>query len=202
MRSVSLKSTILICGLIVTTALSADISGIGFAQTNKEAKKEALGDLSQVIKSEVRSNFESTTTDKSQNSKSNIKISSNLPILGADFSFIDRTLEVEAKVNLSPAKVNALYTKRLQNLNAEISTIMKEIKDSKSSTLKLQLYGDAYSLLKEYDRYESVAVAEFGSVFRNVLKSKLKTVKSPRDAEYLLVGEYILTKIYKQHQKI
>ncbi|WP_373034932.1 FlgO family outer membrane protein [Sulfurimonas sp.] len=253
MKILNIKMIAIVCGILITTALSADISGIGFAQTNKEAKKEALADLSQVIKSEVRSNFESMTTDKSQNSKSNIKISSNLPILGAEFSFTDRELEVEAKVKLFPAKVNALYTKKLQNLNQEIKTIMSEIKNAEPS-LRLQLYTEAYSLLKEYDRYESVAiilgaklpvrtsltkakvklelarlssdintlemaagilatsfieknvyvypplmqnnttVAEFGSVFSKELKSKVKSVKKPENALYILVGEYTLTK--------
>jgi hypothetical protein len=253
MKTLNIKIITILCTILITSSLSADISGIGFAQTNKEAKKEALSDLSQVIKSEVRSSFESTTTDKSQNSKSNIKISSNLPILGADFTFIDRELEVEAKVKLSPAKVSFLYTKKLQNINQEIKTIIKELKNAKPS-LKLQLYTQAYSLLKDYDRYESVAlilgaklpkrplltktkvklelsklnsdintlemasnilatsfiekniyvypplmqnyttVAEFGSVFSKELKSKVKSVKKPEDALYILVGEYTLVK--------
>ena len=93
--------------VFLTISLDADISGVGFAQTNKQAKKEALADLSQVIKSEVRSSFVSKTKtkgrDASSSSESNIKISSNLPILGASFSFTDRELEVEAKV---PSVVN------------------------------------------------------------------------------------------------
>jgi len=256
----SLKSCviILLSTAFLSTVINADISGVGFAQTNKEAKKEALADLSQVIKSEVRSNFESISTVKgdkgSTSSKSNIKISSNLPILGAHFSFIDRELEVEAKVKLSPKKVNTLYTKKLKNLNAEISTLIKELKKSNSASIKMQLYTDAYSLLKEYDRYESVAVilgahlperptitkakvklelakldsnidsldiasrvlaksfkqsgiyvypplmqnnttvAKFGSVFAKELKSKVKAAKSPKEASYLLVGEYTLLK--------
>ncbi|EDZ63857.1 hypothetical protein SMGD1_1835 [Sulfurimonas gotlandica GD1] len=240
--------------IFLATSMDADISGVGYAQTNKEAKKEALADLSQVIKSEVRSNFESTTTDESSKAKSNIKISSNLPILGADFTFIDRALEVEASVKLTPLKVNKLYMKKLQNLNAEINSLLKELQSSKSSSLKLKLYEDIFSLLNEYDRYESVAiilgaelekrpaitkakvkaelaklnsnidsitiacgileknfqeekifvyppllqnnttVAEFGSVFHKELKSKLKTAKTPKDALYLLIGEYTLTK--------
>lgn len=158
MKRDRLKRVVIICAFLYAQLLSADINGIGFAQTNKEAKKEALADLSQVIKSEVRSNFESTTIDDGSKVKSNIKISSNLPILGADFTFIDRALEVEAKVKLTPAKVNALYAQRLYNLNEEIDSVLNEIKKSKSSSLKLKLYSDIFSLLKEYERYESVAI--------------------------------------------
>ncbi|WP_372999746.1 FlgO family outer membrane protein [Sulfurimonas sp.] len=258
MRSLKSSVFIVLSTAFLSTAINADISGVGFAQTNKEAKKEALADLSQVIKSEVRSSFESISKVKGDNgsisSKSNIKISSNLPILGAHFSFIDRELEVEAKVNLSPAKVNELYTKKLKNLNAEINSLSKELKKPNASSIKMQLYTDLYSLLKEYDRYESVAVilgahlpvrpsitktkiklelaklnsnidslivaasvlansfkqsaiyiyppllqnnttvAEFGSVITKELKPKVKSVKSPKEASYLLVGEYTVLK--------
>lgn len=244
--------------LCLAVTLSGDISGVGYAQTNKEAKKEALADLSQVIKSEVRSSFESKSSVKgdkgNSSSKSNIKISSNLPILGADFTFIDRMMEVEAKVELSPTKVNQLYSNKLQNIKKELDSIKSEIYKTSSSALKLQLYSDSYSLLKEYDRYESVAlilganlpsrpsitkakiklelakldsnidslkmatavlaksfkskgiyvypplmqgnttVCEFGSVFSKKLKAKINSVRSPKNASYLLVGEYVLTK--------
>ncbi len=231
----SVQTILLACGLLFAPALSADISGIGFAQTNQEAKKEALADLAQVIKSEVRSNFESTS-------------------LGGEFSYVARALEVEASVKLSPAKVNALYTQKLKNLHAEINALTKELELAETSSLKLKLYEDIFSLLNEYDRYESVAlilgakleerptftkakvqtelaklkanidslsmacgifaehfkqdkifvyppllqnsttVAQFGSVFQKELHSHLKTAKTPKDALFLLVGEYTLTK--------
>lgn len=253
----NLKILVLIAGLSLSVFASAEISGVGYAKTNQEAKKEALADLSQVIKSEVRTSFESATKssgDKgSSNSFSNIKISSNLPILGAEFTFKENDSEVQANVKLIPAKVNALYVKKLYNLNEEINSALDELSKSKSNSLKLQLFTDIYSLLKEYDRYESVALVlgsklpntpsitkakvksemakinsnieslemasdafakaftqkkifiypplmqnsttatEFSSVFQKELKNKLHTASSPKNAAYLLVGEYILT---------
>jgi len=258
MISLKLNILILLITAFLSSALNADIVGIGFAQTNKEAKKEALADLSQVIKSEVRSSFESNLKVKGDkqdsSSKSNIKISSNLPILGAEFTFIDRELDVEAKVKLSPQKVKNLYTKKLKDLNQEINTLSQELKKSNYSSIKLQLYTQMYSLLTEYDRYKSVAVilgatladrpsitkakvkielakldsdidsldmasivlaksfkqdgvyvypplmqnnttvAEFGSVFVKELKPKIKSVNNPKDAPYILVGEYTVLK--------
>lgn len=247
------------CGFLFPHAIMAEtLSGVGFAQTNVQAKKEALSDLSQVIKSEVRSNFESSLkvnkNKVNESSVSNIKISSNLPILGAEFSYIDRPLEVEAHVTLTPAKVKKLYVKKLKNLNIEIESLLSELKKVKTSSLKLQLYEDMFSLLNEYDRYESVAVilgatdlkrptitkakvkvelaklnsnidsismacgilakkfkedkifvyppmlqntttaSEFGSVFLQELKPKIKTVRNLKNASYILVGEYTPTK--------
>jgi len=155
---------ILLSLALTSQFLYANISGVGIGQTQDLAKKEALADLSRTIKSEVRSNFESTTRVKNDNddgttaSSSNIKVSSNLPILGVDFSdiFIDEGAKIEA--SLSPTKVSRLYTKKLQNLNDEIESNTKEIKKAKSNSLKLKLYEELYSLLKDYDRYESVAI--------------------------------------------
>ena len=42
MKQLKLKTIILACGLLLPYTISADISGIGFAQTNKEAKKESI----------------------------------------------------------------------------------------------------------------------------------------------------------------
>jgi hypothetical protein len=259
MKFLKVNLVILVCGVLFPHAILANtLSGIGFAQTNLEAKKEALADLSQVIKSEVRSSFESTAkvvgNKGSLSSSSNIKISSNLPILGAEFSYIDRALEVEAHVKLTPSKVKKLYVKKLQNLNAEIDSLLKELQNTKTSSLKQKLYEDIFSLLNEYDRYESVAIilgvdevkrpsitkakvkielaklnsqidslsmacgilakrfdeskifvyppflqntttaSEFGSVFQKELQSKITLAKAPKNANFILVGEYISTK--------
>jgi len=160
--------------------LNAEITGVGYATSSELAKKEALVDLSQSIKSEVRSNFESKTTNSGSDSKSNIKISSNLPILGAEFNeFNEFSLgrEFEVNVKLTPQKVNKLYTKKLQNLKSEMSSILSEIKISKSNDLKLKLYENLYSLLKDYDRYESVAIV-LGAKLENRLKVTKAKVKS------------------------
>nr|WP_321267963.1 hypothetical protein [uncultured Sulfurimonas sp.] len=197
---------ILVFIVFLTLNLSADINGVGFAQTNKEAKKEALADLSQVIKSEVRSSFESISSVKanqgSSSSESNIKISSNLPILGAEFTFIDRELEVEAKVKLSPLKVNALYTKKLENLNKEIESLIKEIQKTNLASLKQELYSDVYSLLKEYDRYESVAlILDAKLPLRPKItkaKVKMELIKLHSNIDSLKMASQILAESFKE----
>ena len=150
--------------VVVSTSLYANISGIGVGKTQSLAKKEALVDLGRTIKSEVRSNFEESITvigdDDNGKTKliSNTKISSNLPILGVNFNklFIDSGVKIEA--SLSPSKVAKLYKQKLNNLKDEINSNIAEIKKSKNNSIKLNLYENLYSLLKDYDRYESVAI--------------------------------------------
>jgi len=252
--------TIALATLLLSSFLFADISGVGTGDTQRLAKQEALLDLGRTIKSEVRSNFEERITvvgdDDKGKSKliSNTKISSNLPILGVDFSDIFSKVGAKIEASLSPSKVNKLYTIKLQNLKSEINSNLGEIQKVKSNSLKLKLYEELYSLLKNYDRYESVAiildaklenppritkakvksemlklnsnidslsmatdvlaqeftnksifiypplmqnsttVVEFGSVFMQKLKGKINTASALKNASYILVGEYTLTK--------
>lgn len=250
----------LLTTMLLSISLYADVSGVGVGKTEQVAKKEALVDLGRNIKSEVRSNFEEKIEvigdDDEGKTKllSNTKISSNLPILGVEFNnlFVDEGAKIEAY--LSPTRVTKLYKQKLKNLKTEINSSIAEIKKADSNTLKLKLYEELYSLLKDYDRYESVAiildiklkdrpnitkvkvksemlklnlnidslqmatqllakefkekgifiyppllqnnttVAQFGSVFMQELKGKLKTTTKLKDASYIFVGEYTLTK--------
>ncbi|EDZ62392.1 hypothetical protein SMGD1_0678 [Sulfurimonas gotlandica GD1] len=201
-----MKKTILSFSFLLGSIIYADISGIGYAQTRDEAKKEALADLSQVIKSEVRTNYESTSyangTDGGTSSKSNIKISSNLPILGADFSFIDLKIEVRADVKLSPKKVSTLYIYKLSMLNREINFLLDQVKKSKSNTLILNIYEEIFSLLKEYDRYESVAVILGARIPKspNITKGqvKIELAKLDSEIESLEFAAAVLAKSFNQ----
>ncbi|MEA2099217.1 MAG: DUF4384 domain-containing protein [Campylobacterota bacterium] len=206
----TLKLNIFILGisLLFSNTLSADISGVGIASTKEIAKKEALSDLSQSIKSEVRSTFQEITrvngNDDEGTTKltSNIKISSNLPILGVEFNnqFIDDSSKVIA--NLSAKKVNKLYTKKLKNLNHEIDANLLEIKKSKSSSIKLKLYENIFSLLKDYDRYESVATILDIKLEKRPIITKAEVqseiLKFSTKIDSINIATQILAKSFKQ----
>jgi len=183
---------ILLSGFLLSQFLYADISGIGIAPTQDAAKKEALLDLGRTIKSEVRSNFEESTTVVGDDDKgktkliSNTKISSNLPILGVDFSDMSVDNIAKIKASLSPAKVNILYTKKLQNLKLEIDSIQSQIYKAKTNYLKLKLYEELYSLLKDYDRYESVAI-----ILGAKLENRPSITKAKVKSEMLRIGSNI-----------
>ena len=159
---ISKIGTVILIHILTAYLLNADITGLGYSKNVDEAQKEALANLSENIKVEVLSNFQSQSVEKNKKfqsySKSDIKTSSNLPILGHETEVIKNASIFEVKMKMVEAKVKPLYTKKLNTLNKEISSILKELEVSKSSSLKLQLNLDLYSLLKEYDRYESVAM--------------------------------------------
>jgi hypothetical protein len=141
---------------------AAEFSGTGFGPTIKVAKQEALSDLSQSIKAEVKSTFSNSQNLKSGRADktvtSNIVVSSNLPIIGAEFELFDNRDNVEALVELSPKKAKVLYKKRISQLSKEIYTLDRDIKKAKKPEIKVVLLQKLLQNLKEFDRYYSVGV--------------------------------------------
>lgn len=142
--------------------VSASFTGTGFGESAKEAKHEALSDLSQSIKAEVRSRFSTykaedhnSTTSKSD---SHIVVTSNLPIIGAEFELFDNSELVEALVSLSPKKVKKLYKSKLQNLSKELQTLKRKVSESKNNLHKEQLLSMMLEALNAFNRYYSVGV--------------------------------------------
>ncbi len=148
--------------LLTLFAYSNDIIGIGFGKNIKEAKYEALSDLSYSIKTDVHSKFVTykTQSDDKTNSKSTseIIISSNLPILGAKFELFDNTDNVEATVTLSPKNVKKLYISKLDSLTKEIKELKNEITKTKDTYLKEKLLNEILNKLNEFERYYTVSI--------------------------------------------
>ncbi|NPA59173.1 MAG: DUF4384 domain-containing protein [Epsilonproteobacteria bacterium] len=197
---------ILLLLILCIKLLSADVlEGVGYAQNMQEAKKEALADISQVIKSEVRSNFESFANNNISHASSHIKISSNLPILGAEFNYIDRVLEVEAHVKLTPKKVKKLYVKKIESLYKQLDTLKQELQKTDKSSLKLKLYEEIFSLLGEYERYASVAMilgADTKEPPLNKADVKIALAKLTTDINSLEIASRVLEQSFKNYKNI
>lgn len=173
---------ILVGGLLLPSLLSADVSAVGVGESISKAKKDALSALSQVIKSEVRTYVEVEDSEVgkrvSSKTKSNIKITSNLPLLGTDFITLDTPSDdVKVKAKLISSNVKRLYIQKMKQLKNEIRSTKVEIRATHSSSIKLELYQNIYSLLSEYDRYETVATILGVKNFKRPLMTEAK-VKS------------------------
>jgi hypothetical protein len=157
-----MKYILLLILMLPSLLVGAEFRGAGFGKTVKEAKYAALSDLSQSIKSEVNSNFihyKSATGDKlSSKFEGDVQVSSNLPIIGAEFELYDHQDLIEALVKLSPLKAKALYSQKLSTLYDEIESLEKRVRKAKNSIEKEQLLGLLLERLNEYERYRSVAI--------------------------------------------
>ena len=194
--------------VLLASTLLANINGVGVGDTQSLAKKEALGDLSRNIKSEVRSNFEEKIEvvgdDSDEKTKiiSNTKVSSNLPILGVEFQEISVDDGAKVEASLSPVKVTKLYVNKLNNLQKEINANLLEVKRASSNVIKLKLYEKLYSLLNDYDRYESVAVILDAKLPKrvNITKAKVQSemLKLSSDIDSLDLAVNILAKEFNK----
>ena len=190
--------------------LSKDFTGTGFGENIKEAKHEALADLSQSIKAEVRSSFSTYKARKNDaiasEVASKIVVNSDLPILGAEFELFDNRDSVEALVALSPKKVQKLYAKKLQDLSKEIRVLREKTKQHNKGVVQEQLLSKLLEMLSEFDRYHSVAIIVGVEDI-----AKIKITKASVEYELLnmrnnlnsldLAGKY-LAEAFKAYDKI
>lgn len=171
---------------IASALFAANYTGNGFGPSIKAAKVEALSDLSQNLKAEVQSSNayrkQIENDDLEIKSDHDIKITSNLPILGAEFTpfeHVDTTVEVMA--TLYPNKVERLYRHKLDDLYKEIEGYRKSIAAAEDNLQKTLLLQEAQRALHEYDRYATVAVVV-----------GIKDVKTPTltkaEAEQMFLG--------------
>lgn len=161
LEKVFMRAFVTFC-LGIITLYASEFTGIGFGDTIKEAKQEALADLSQSIKADVLSKFISykaaSKTSANKYATQNIQVTSNLPILGAEYKLFENPGSVQALVTLSPAKAKSLYLQKLNVLLLEIKEQYSKVKRVKGSSQKAQQLGLLMDLLKEYNRYQSVAI--------------------------------------------
>ncbi|MDF1881652.1 hypothetical protein JHD50_10115 [Sulfurimonas sp. MAG313] len=157
-----MKSIFVLVMVLSQIAWGLEFQGTGFGKDMKEAKYEALADLSQSIKSEVHSSFISHKQETKNSAQSftqaDIKVSSNLPILGAQFELFENEGIIEALVRLPLPQTKILYTQKLQSLYKEIQDLNTESKVNTKSEYKEKILKVLLNRLKEYDRYRSVAL--------------------------------------------
>lgn len=146
-----------ICIYIILTLLfsylplNAELIGIGYGKNNAEAKKEALADLTQSIKVQIFSKYDSTKLDDNgkvytQSSKYT-KLSSNVALLSPEVSYMRENGEVKA---VATAGNPAEYSKKLEKLARAIDSTLGDKPSYKAMLAARKLYA-------EYENYKLVA---------------------------------------------
>jgi hypothetical protein len=204
------KNFLLIVGFLTATVYGSNFQGTGFGQTAKIAKHEALSDLSQTIKSEVQSTFNihksSTRSSADSASSQDIQISSNLPIIGAEFELFDNPKNIEALVTLNEIKAQKLYTEKLQTLLIEIKSYEQKIEKTKNSVELSKLLQLQLGVLNEYNRYKSVAIIVGVESIKKLptnsakIKSKLLALQSNIDS--IAMASTLLATSFKKYHDI
>ena len=144
--------------LISFNAYSADLQGIGYGSTMKEAKQEALSDLSASVKVQVYSKHEQTTYKNKNKIKSDYtrwtKLSTNVPLLNPSIYYSKENGKHKATAVIDNP---ALYSKKLTDIAERIDEMTKNIKTGSDKTLNYRVLKSVQSLYDEYESYQAVA---------------------------------------------
>jgi hypothetical protein len=137
------------------------LSGTGWGETFAEAKKEALGDLCTTIQVQVNSRFtevqSQTGDDASGKVESILKLTANLPILGADFKEIRDDNGIRATAFLNAAKSGPLYAARLREIKEAITKTLAAVKKAATHADQHRLLTNVLPLCEEYSHLAPVA---------------------------------------------
>ena len=128
------------------------------ANTEQQAKREALAALADSIlvevKSEVTSNVKGTGERQDEH---RISSRSDIPLIGVDLSCVPLGREVLCVAKLDSGKSLALYTRKLDELRREIGELDVRIKKIEINSRYPQLV-QLLTLTEQYDKYRAVAL--------------------------------------------
>ncbi|MBE9541945.1 MAG: hypothetical protein IMF01_06465 [Proteobacteria bacterium] len=141
------------------------ITGQGYGKTEKEAKREALGDLSLAIQANIQSEFKQLVTviakggDEDVETTSNklMQVKSELPILGAEFTLSPLKKEIMAQAILDFEDI-ILYEEKLSDFIKEADSYLVMLKKARSSGKEYDTLMSLLALVKQFYKYKIVAV--------------------------------------------
>lgn len=188
--------------LIITISLSAKtITGSGYGTLEKDAKNEALEDLSNNISVDVKSNFKiikklfNNRYNKSQEKLLNI--SSDLPILGVKYNQIIGDRLVKSIATISSNSSLKMYISELFRLNQNIFKSMQEYKKTKNVNIKYNILNNTLKDIESFNKDKIVAILLGGkhipvlSTTKSQIVAKLQ--KYSQNIETIEIASKILT---------
>lgn len=153
-------SILLFILLLSHSAIADRLSGSGFGPTESEAKKEALADLSQSIKVEVKSEFKSIVSQKNKTldelKTKAIHLKSDIPVLGAEFDELTSSEGYMVEAVLYFSKVR-LYELELKRINDLINKNLVNYNKATSNSVKLEILKTILTNIDQYYKYRIVA---------------------------------------------
>ena len=155
-------ATMRIAGLILLLCLPFATQAVTLhaearAATEQQAKREALAALADSILVNVKSES-SSYVEGSGKRKEEIRINSrsDIPLIGVDLNTVQVGKEVVCEARLESDKSLALYTKKLNELLLEISSLDQRISKA-SENERYPLLTQALTEIEQYDKYRAVA---------------------------------------------
>ena len=127
------------------------------AANQDEARRQALSSLANSIFVNVQSeNSSHVEGSGKRHDEMNIRSSSDVPLIGADINCDSIGREVVCKVSLDSSKSLVLYSRKLDELSAEIGTLDARIGKANGDA-RYSLLTQALTVIEQFDKYRAVA---------------------------------------------
>ena len=147
---------------IFSSASAIQLKGEGYGCTEKEAKKEAVADLSSAIETEVKTSLQTMVKiygdEVEKCAKKVIDIRSELPILGAEYRLLPVQEEILATALLDSRKVIALYEEKLRDIKKEIKSSLKNLQNPGPAYAKYTELMHLQTELDQFYKHKTVAM--------------------------------------------
>ncbi|MDH3342999.1 MAG: DUF4384 domain-containing protein [Gammaproteobacteria bacterium] len=197
-------STLLL--LLCSSTQAVTLTGEAYAPTREDARQQALSALSESVLVEVKSVFESEQSSNGYiDATKKMSSVSELPLLGVDYTVIDKKGEFFCSVLLNGDRSLSLYQAELKKLASSIDALNKKQlsqkanKSQRHKTLDLLLTD-----LEQYDKHQTVArflgsnVAAPVSVKQADVRSELLSIEAAAPSVDIVAR--VLTRDLPVHQ--
>lgn len=172
--------------LLCTSIQAVTLSGEAYAPTREDARQQALSALSESVLVEVKSVFESEqTSDGYMDATKKMSSVSELPLLGVDYTVINKKDEFYCTVMLNGEKSLKLYRAEIKKLAASIAALnKKQLAQKSNKSQRHKMLNLLLTDLEQYNKHQTVArflgseVAAAVSVQMSDIRSELLSIEA------------------------
>ena len=158
----------------VLNLFALTIAGIGYGNYEKESKQEALGDLSNKISVDVKSEYKTIVKDLGKEfeklNEKTTKLSSNLPLKGVDLDVESEDGMVKTVATITSEKVLHLYESELKRLSDNISKTLVLYPSMRDDDAKYETLNRILRDIESFHKHKTVAIL-LGS--KKIIKLKI-----------------------------
>ena len=193
--------------MLCTSVQAVMLSGEAYAPTREEARKQALSTLSESVLVEVKSVSKSEQhSDGYIEASKKVSSVSELPLLGVDYTVINKKDEFYCTVLLNGDRSLALYKAEIKKLAGSIDALNKKQSSQKNKSQRHKTLNLLLTELEQYDKHQTVArflggeVAAPVSVQMADVRSELLSIEAA--APSVDIAAKILTRDLPVHQYV
>lgn len=156
---------LLVCAVYINSLQAKTLVGEGYGDTRQEARKNALAALSESLYVDIKADYESETASNGYNNATlKVHTSSDLPLLGVDYTVVDKKKDFYCTATLESSRVLPLYQSELQKLRVSINSLNAKRKSASNASDKYRVLNELLGNILQFEKLESVSMMLGGKI--------------------------------------